>query len=73
MYSNFNISKKMGGEVGDKIIATAVVIAFVEKHYAFEKDVWDRFIGKARTFLEQLSGKGAESVNVIVQAVFALL
>uniref|UniRef100_A0A7S4NVN2 von Willebrand factor A domain-containing protein 5A n=1 Tax=Paramoeba aestuarina TaxID=180227 RepID=A0A7S4NVN2_9EUKA len=74
MYSNFKISKTLGGEIGERIIVTALVIAFVEKKYAKEKGVWDRFVGKARGFLEkQLNGKGAESAQDILQAVSALL
>ena len=73
-YSKFNISKSVSGDAGERIIATALMVAFVEANYASDKDIWERFIGKARRFLEeQLSGKGGESVGDLLQACRALL
>ena len=66
-YDNMKISKIVSGEEGGRIIATAVVIAFVEMHYGGERDIWERFIGKARGFLEGvLRGRGGESVEEVI-------
>ena len=71
--SNLKLSKA-GGVEGEKVIATALVVAYVEKYYAEQRGVWERFIGKARKFLEnQARVAGAESVPEILQAVSLLV
>ena len=71
--SNLKLSKA-GGVEGEKVIATALVVVYVEKYYAEQRGVWERFIGKARKFLEnQARVAGAESVPEILQAVSLLV
>ena len=48
------------------MIATVAVIVFVEHHFAEQKDVWDRFIGKARRYVDaQVSGKGSSLSDLL--------
>jgi len=66
--SNLKLNSAAGIEK-EKVIATAAVIVFVEKHYSSQQVVWDRFIGKARNYLQnQLNGKGVEGVEDVLRS-----